>query len=76
MYCSVCPLWIQKADNNKNQLVVDDYAAEIVRKIFNWKMEGVAVSAIADKLNELGILSPKGIKKSTGANYRGDFPVQ
>ena len=26
----------RKADNNKNQLVVDDYAAEIVRKIFNW----------------------------------------
>lgn len=63
----------RKADNNKNQLVVDDYAAEIVRKIFNWKMEGMAVSAIADKLNELGILSPKEYKKSTGANYRGGF---
>ena len=63
----------RKADNNKNQLVVDDYAAEIVRKIFNWKMEGVAVSAIADKLNELGILSPKEYKKSTGENYRGGF---
>ncbi|MEI3213388.1 MAG: recombinase family protein [Lachnospiraceae bacterium] len=28
---------------------------------------------IADKLNELGILSPKEYKKSTGANYRGGF---
>lgn len=33
----------------------------------------MAVSAIADKLNELGILSPKEYKKSTGANYRGGF---
>lgn len=33
----------------------------------------MAVSAIADKLNELGILSPKEYKKSTGENYRGGF---
>lgn len=63
----------RKADNNKNQLVVDDYAAGIVRKIFSWKIEGAAVSAIADNLNELGILSPKEYKKSSGVNYRGGF---
>ena len=63
----------KKADHNKNQLVVDEYAAEIVRKIFIWKMEGIAVSAIADKLNKLGILSPKEYKKSIGANYKGGF---
>lgn len=63
----------RKADNNKNRLVVDDYAAEVVRNIFDWKMEGMAVSAIADKLNGLGILSPKEYKKSTGINYRGGF---
>lgn len=63
----------QKAQNNKNRLVVDEYAAEIVKKIFTWKLEGAAVSAIADKLNELGILSPKEYKKSIGANYKGGF---
>ena len=63
----------KKADHNKNQLVVDEYAAEIVRKIFIWKMEGIAVSAIADKLNKLGILSPKEYKKFIGANYKGGF---
>ena len=63
----------KKADHNKNQLVVDEYAAEIVRKIFIWKMEGIAVSAIADKLNKLGILSPKEFKKFIGANYKGGF---
>lgn len=63
----------RKAWNNKNQLVIDEYAAEIVRKIFEWKMEGMAVSAIAKKLNGLGILSPKEYKKSIGCNYKGGF---
>ena len=55
--------------------MVDDYAAEIVRRIFRWKIEGMAVSAIAKKLNELHILSPKEYKKSTGLNYRGGLPA-
>lgn len=63
----------RKAENNKNQLVVDEYAADIVRKIFEWKMEGMAVSAIAEKLNGLGVLSPKEYKKSIGSNYKGGF---
>jgi len=63
----------RKAENNKNQLIIDEYAAEIVRKIFSWKMEGAAICAIADRLNELGILSPKEYKKSIGTNYKGGF---
>lgn len=62
----------KKAENNKSQLVPDEYAADIVRKIFAWKIEGMAVSAIAAKLNGLGILSPKEYKKSMG-NYKGGF---
>lgn len=63
----------RKADQNKNQLVIDEYAADIVRKIFEWKMDGMAVSAIAEKLNGLGVLSPKEYKKSIGSNYKGGF---
>lgn len=63
----------KKAKNNKNQLVIDDYAADIVKKIFEWKMDGMAVSAIAKKLNGLGVLSPKEYKKSIGSNYKGGF---
>ncbi len=54
-------------------MLVDDYAAEIVRRIFAWKIEGMAVYAIAEKLNDLHILSPKEYKKSLGLNYRGGF---
>ncbi len=63
----------RKDPQDKNHLLPDDYAAEIVRRIFAWKIEGLAVSAIAAKLNELGILSPKEYKKSLGENYRGGF---
>ena len=63
----------RKSAEDRDTLLVDDYAAEIVRRIFAWKIEGMAVSAIAEKLNDLHILSPKEYKKSLGLNYRGGF---
>ncbi len=63
----------QKSAEDRNRLLVDDYAAGIVHRIFAWKIEGMAVSAIAEKLNDLHILSPKEYKKSLGLNYRGGF---
>ena len=63
----------QKSPENRNKLLVDDYAAGIVRRIFAWKIEGMAASAIAEKLNAFCILSPREYKKSLGLNYRGGF---
>ena len=63
----------RKSDTDKNRLVIDEYAAENVRRIFAWKIEGLALSAIAEKLNSLGILSPKEYKKSMGLSYHGGF---
>lgn len=63
----------QKSERDKSQLVIDDYASEIVRRIYEWKILGMSVSAIAAKLNDLHILSPREYKKSQGLNYRGGF---
>lgn len=63
----------KKSAENKNKLVIDEYAAEVVRKIFAWKIEGMAAFSIAEKLNKLHILSPREYKKSLGLNYRGGF---
>lgn len=63
----------RKSETDKNRLVIDEYAAENVRRIFAWKIEGMAVCAIAEKLNNLGILSPKEYKKSMGIPYHGGF---
>lgn len=63
----------RKSPEDKNKLVIDDYAAEIVRKIFEWKIEGCTAFAIAQKLNTLSVLSPKEYKKSIGLRYEGGF---
>ena len=39
---------------DKNKLIVDPYAAEIVKEIFGMKMDGMSQQAIADELNSLG----------------------
>ena len=63
----------RKSTENKNKLMIDPCAAEIVRRIFEWKISGMAASAIAKKLNDLYILSPREYKKSLGFNYQGGF---
>ena len=63
----------KKSIRNKNLLVPDEYAADIVRKIFAWKIEGFSNLAIAEKLNGLGILSPMEYKRAQGENYRTGF---
>ena len=63
----------RKDKENRNRLVADEYAAGIVRKIFAWKIAGMAVAAIAKQLNGLGILSPKEYKKSLGLKYNSGF---
>ena len=62
-----------KDDHDKNKLVVDQYAADIVRDIFKWKLEGISPQDIADALNKLGILSPMEYKRSLGMKYTTSF---
>lgn len=63
----------QKDPADKNSLVVDVYAADIVRKIFAWKTAGMSLGAIAEKLNTAGILSPMEYKKFLGMKYDTGF---
>ena len=62
-----------KDEHNKNRLVVDEYAADIVRDIFRWKLEGVSPQDIADALNKLGVLSPMEYKRSLGMKFTTSF---
>ena len=62
-----------KDPQNKNRLIVDEYAADIVRDIFRWKLEGVSPQDIADALNKLGVLSPMEYKRSLGMKYTTSF---
>lgn len=55
--------------NDKKEIIVDEYASQIVAKIFNWKIEGYNQQQIANKLNEQGILSPLDYKMSKNPRY-------
>ena len=49
---------------DKHKLVIDQESAEIVRKIFEWKVnEGLGNLAICHRLNDMGVLNPTGYKK-------------
>jgi len=66
-YTGACPVYgYRKAENDRNQLVADDYAADVVRDIFRLKMEGCSAARIAAVLNERGVLSPSEYKKDRG----------
>ena len=62
-----------KSETDKNRLVIDEYAADVVRDIYRWKLEGASPKAIADKLNSVGVLSPLEYKKSLGMKYATSF---
>ncbi len=66
----------RKSDEDKNRLCPDDYAADIVRNIFAWKLEGMSTLAIAQRLNELGILSPMEYKKAHGEKFSTSFQIK
>ena len=59
------------ADHNK--LVIDPEAAEVIKQIFYWKIQGLSTERIADKLNDLGILCPMEYKHSLGMKVSTNF---
>lgn len=59
----------QKDPQEKNHLVIDEFAAEIVRDIFRMKLNGLSSLKIAGELNLRGVLSPIKYKKSMGVSF-------
>lgn len=60
----------RKAPSDKNKLVIDEYAAGIVRRIFALYVGGCGKARIAYLLNEEGILCPSEYKRLNGYHYR------
>ena len=55
-----------KSPDDKHKLVIDDYAAEVVRGIFALKLKGYSQQTIAEHLNRRQVLAPAEYKKSLG----------
>ncbi len=56
--CAFAVYGYKKDENSKNKLVIDTVAANIIKKIFYYKLNGISNKKIADKLNNIGIPSP------------------
>ena len=63
----------QKDPKDANHLVIDTYAAEIVRLVFRMKLKGANSQRIAEKLNEMGVLPPAAYKRHHGLQYDCGF---
>ena len=62
-----------KDERNKSRLVVDEYAADVVRSIYRRKLEGMSAKVIAEQLNSEGVLAPSEYKRLCGLNYHSGF---
>jgi len=66
-YVGACPIYgYRKSEDNRNQLVTDEYPAGVVRDIFRMKTDGMSALKISETLNKFGVLSPIEYKKDRG----------
>lgn len=67
------PYGYKKDPNDINKLLIDEPAAEIVRMIFNWKIDGYGISAMTRMINEMKIDTPMQYKLKQNPNFRSGF---
>lgn len=64
------PYGYQKDPEDKNRLIIDEEAAQVIRDIFYWYViEGMSKMGIAKRLNDAGFLNPAAYKRSKGMKY-------
>lgn len=69
-YIGAFPVYGYKKDpDNKNKLIVDSEAAEVVREIYRLYLNGFGKSGIANILNGRGVLNPTRYKQTNGLCY-------
>lgn len=65
------PYGYAKDPQDKNALVIDEEAAQVVRDIFVWfTAGGMSKAGIAKRLNELGVPNPTAYKRLQGLRYQ------
>lgn len=68
---SSCPYGYKRDPENHNHLVIDEYAANIVRRIFKLYLSGCGKARIGSILSEEGVLIPTLYKQQVrGENYK------
>ncbi len=62
-----------KSDKERGRLIPDEYAADIVRWIFNMRLCGSSAEKIAGKLDEMEVPSPLAYKKINNSRFTTTF---
>lgn len=62
-----------KDPEDKNHLIIDEVAAEIVRTIYGLKLNGYSAQRIAARLDEMKVLPPLEYKRMCGLNFNSGF---
>lgn len=70
---SFAPYGYAKDPKDKNKLIVDEEAAEVVKQIFEMFINGMSKYAIMQNLNESGVSSPGAYKRQQGLNYNANM---
>ena len=66
----------RKDPADHHRLLVDEYAAGVVRDIFKWKLAGISTGDIADRLTAAGVPTPMDYKRSQGMRYSTSFRLK
>ncbi len=70
------PYGYKKDDFNKNKIVIDTFAAGIVKDIFRLKLHGYSNDAISARFNGMGVPSPMEYKNNMGSSYQTSFKTK
>lgn len=70
------PYGYKKAPQDKNRLLIDDDAAEIVTMIFGMYKDGFPIIKIVQRLNSSGIPTPMDYKRLQGINFQTAFRMK
>ncbi|MCL2839322.1 MAG: recombinase family protein [Defluviitaleaceae bacterium] len=65
------PYGLKKSPSDKNKLLIDENAAQVVRNIFDWFVnKGYSKRGIAQRLNQMGVPNPAEYKRKGGLKYQ------
>ncbi len=67
------PYGYKRDNKNKNKLLIDEKAGEVVQLIFSSFKDGMSIKKIAEMLNNKGVLPPMDYKRANGFNFETVF---
>ncbi len=71
-----CPYGYMKDPSDKNKLIIDEEASQVVRDIFRMTLEGLSKRAICRFLKDHGVPNPTEYKRSKGFSYSNPNTAQ